>query len=392
MYLQPCASFGGAERQAATTIPRLAAHGFDVVPLVGPNTVICRWLDEQHVKGTLLSHGFPGGWPKARGLERLELPGRYLRCRDRIAEQVESLLASGSIDLVYAAMPFSWVAATAPARRAGVPIVWRSGGTLISPLEKVALWSWAQMNRPDLLVCCGQAVKDVFGPLIPGPAEVVRNGVDLKMFQAHRFDTRHIRPSWAPLVVGFAARLVPQKRPQDFLAMALRLARRHPEVAFLVAGDGSRRQQYEQMARDLGIEQSVRFLGFVSDMRAFYAACDVVVLPSQSEGCPNVVLEAMASERALVVADTPATTEVLTHGREGLVYPCGDIQAFTDAVLHLVELPKMRLEFARAARERVLREFDADAAVTRLARVLRSVAERRGVPVPVPGRLVAVTR
>jgi glycogen(starch) synthase len=166
--------------------------------------------------------------------------------------------------------------------------------------------------------------------------------------------------------------------------MAARLARRHPEVAYIIAGDGSRRQHYEQMARELGIERSVRFLGFVGDMRAFYAACDVVVLPSQSEGCPNVVLEAMASERPLVVSDTPATAEVLTHGREGLMHPVGDIPSFMDAVLHMVELPKMRSSLARAARARVLREFDADQAVARLARVLRGAAERAAMPARMP--------
>lgn len=375
LYLQPCEAFGGAERQASTAIPRLAQWGIDVVPLVGPNPTLCRWLDAQQVRGTILSPDFPGAWPKVRGLRRLALPWRYRRCLRRVAEQVEALVIDGGIDLVFAAMPFSWLAATEAARRVDVPIVWRAGGTMIGPAERALLWSWARLHPPDLLVCCGEAVRDTFGSLIPGPNEVVRNGVDLKLFR--RTGARPHRPVGARLVVGFAARLVPQKRPDDFVAMAARVARRHPEVTFLVAGDGSRRARYQQMAHDFNLDGAIRFLGYVEDMRAFYASCDVVVLPSQSEGCPNVVLEAMAMQRPLVVSNTPATNEVVTNGREALIYPVGDIEAFTEAVTSLVESPGLRATVALAARERAIRDFDADASVTRLAQVLRQAATMR---------------
>lgn len=378
LYLQPCSSFGGAERQASTAIPRLGAFGIDAVPLVGPNALICRWLEEQAVKGTILSRDFPGAWPAARGLGRLALPARYLRCQRQVAEQVEALLREGAFDLTFAAMPFSWVAATAASRRLGVPIVWRAGGTAVSATASVALRLWARLHPPDLLVCCGQAVRDVVGPLVPAPAVVVRSGVDLDMFRPGRGSPRALRPSWAAFVVGFAARLVPQKRPQDFIAMAARVTRRHPEVAFLIAGDGSRRADYERKARSAGFDRQMRFLGFVGDMTSFYAACDVVVLPSQSEGCPNVVLEAMAMQRALVVSHTPATAEVVSHGREALVYPVGDVDAFVASVTRLIESHDLRARLAAAARDRVRRDFEARGAAARLARVLRDAVARWG--------------
>jgi glycosyltransferase involved in cell wall biosynthesis len=377
LYLQPCASFGGAERQCATMIPRLGELGFDVLPLVGPNGLIARWLDEQGVTGTLLTLDFPGAWPPARGVARLRLPARYARCRRRIAERVDDIVRSAAIDLVFAAMPFSWAAATAVCRRAGVPIVWRAGGTVIRPLESAALAAWSRVSPPDLLLCCSQAVHDVFAPLVAAPAAVVRNGVDLAMFAPDEARAPALRPRGAPLVVGFAARLAPPKRPQDFVAMAARVARTHPEATFLVAGEGSRRARYEEMARAAGLGDRLRFLGFVGDMASFYAACDIVTLPSQSEGCPNVVLEAMAMRRPIVAADTPATAEVLRHDRDGLLYPVGDVRAFTAAVERLADRPALRDHLAAAARARVVREFDARTRAVNLAAVLRAVVSRR---------------
>ncbi len=77
-------------------------------------------------------------------------------------------------------------------------------------------------------------------------------------------------------------------------------------------------------------------------MRSFYAACDIVVLPSRSEGCPNVVLESMAMRRALVVSNAAGTREVVAHEREALVFPIGDIASLSDAVRRLIEQPELR--------------------------------------------------
>ena len=99
-YVQGCESLGGAERQASLAIARLPPWGIDVVPLVGPNPLVCRWLDEQDVRGTILSRDFPPGWPHAQGVERLALPGRYLSAARKVGDQIESIISEGAIDLV----------------------------------------------------------------------------------------------------------------------------------------------------------------------------------------------------------------------------------------------------------------------------------------------------
>jgi glycosyltransferase involved in cell wall biosynthesis len=390
LYLQPCASFGGAERQASIVIPLLREWGVEVVPLVGPAQTIVRWLEEQGVDEIVHSQVFPGGWPRSGPLGRALLPARYLASVRAVAAEVDQLIQERAIDLVYAAMPFSWIAATQPARRHGKPVVWRAGGTMIHPLERPLLRAWAALHPPDLLLCCSQAVHDTFAPLVAAPAEVVENGVELQRFRPGRGDPARFRPPEARLVVGYAARMAPEKRPEDFVELAARVAPRHPGVVFLVAGEGSRRSYCEALARSRGVEQVVHFLGYVEDVRSFYAACDVLTLPSRSEGLPNMVLESMSMQKALVVTDRVARTGVLRHEQEGLVYVAGDVAAFTEQVERLIESETLRLALARRAHERVRREFDVIRSARRIARMLHALHawSGRGAAVAGSGRLV----
>jgi glycosyltransferase involved in cell wall biosynthesis len=382
LYLQPCSSFGGAERQASLNVPGLAKAGFDVLPLVGPSTTIVRWLNDSGVTDLVHTRAFPGDGAPLRGWARAQLPFIYLRCLNQIARQIEELVRSRQVDAIFAAMPFSWIAATPVARRLGIPVIWRAGGTEIRPFEQAMLAAWAAFHPPDLLVCCGQAVHDHFAHLVPAPAAVVNNGVDTETFRPGAGDRQRYRPDGAKLVIGFAARLCPQKRPEDFLRMAAEIAPYHPDVTFLIAGDGSRLPEYQAFAERSPAAGQVRFLGYVDDIRSFYAACDIFVLPSRSEGCPNVVLESMAMRRALVVSNAAGTREVVAHEREALVYPIGDVAALSDAVRKLIEQPELRRELEARAYQRVETAFSTRASARELADLLHIVVDRARQPQP----------
>jgi glycosyltransferase involved in cell wall biosynthesis len=371
LYLQPSSTFGGAERQASIAVPLLSKLGFDVTTMVGPSTSGLDWLREYGVDDLVHTPDFPGGWRKPRGLGRLALPGRYLRCIRRVAADVHHVAMQRGADIIFAAMAFSWVAATPVARQLGIPIVWRAGGTEGGALERLALRAWAALNPPDLLICCGEDVRRMFAPLIPAPAVVVPNGVDTGRFHPSAGTSIWYRPPRAKVVIGFGARLAPQKRPEDVIRAAAVLASDYPDAAFVIAGEGSRRPEYEALARTLGVEHAVRFVGYVPDMRSFYASVDIVVLPSRSEGCPNVVLESMAMRRALVVSDSAGSREVVTDGINGLMFPVGDVGALTNALRRLLDDPALRATLARRGYERAVRSFDAQASATRLAGVLR---------------------
>jgi glycosyltransferase involved in cell wall biosynthesis len=377
LYIQPCSSFGGAERQASLNIPLLSRLGFEVVPMVGPADTIVTWLHDSGVEDLIHAREFPGGWPKPQGADRLELPLLYARSWYRARRHIAEVVKTREIDLIFAAMAFSWVVATPIGKRMGVPVVWRAGGTEITATQRGLLRAWSTVNSPDLLVCCGQAVQRAFAPLVRAPSLVVANGVDTGDFRPGAGDASRYRPAGAGIVIGFAGRLVPQKRPEDIIRVAAKIAARHPDVVFLIAGDGSRRAQYQELARTLDVERQVQFLGYVADMRSFYAACDIFALPSRSEGIPNVVLESMAMRRAVLVSDAPGTREVVRDGRDGLVFPVGDLDAFAAAATRLIEQPALRRALVAHAYQRVTTAFSVDASARRLAGVLKATLDLR---------------
>jgi glycosyltransferase involved in cell wall biosynthesis len=370
LYLQPSELFGGAERQIAAVLPQLQLHGVAVTALVGPGHTIVDWLAQSGVKDIIHSSSFPRDMSDARGVGQLTRAQEFVSQAGVVERQVEALIEDRRIDAVVAGMAFSWVSATRAARRTGVPVLWRVGGMELSSVERLLLPLWARRNPPDALICNGEGVRDMFSPLVPAPAFLVRNGVDTTLF---RPAAGARRPPDAPAVVGFAGRLVPQKRPEDFLAMAARIGGRHPEVRFVIAGEGSRRPEYERLAVERGIAGRVRFLGMVEDMTAFYAACDLLVLPSRSEGCPNTVLEAMAMRLPVVASDTTATREVVTHLRDGFLFPVGDLDRLCDTVEAALSAPDLRAAVAARALRRAQGPLSASTSAATLAEVIERV-------------------
>jgi glycosyltransferase involved in cell wall biosynthesis len=367
LYIQPSAFFGGAERQAATLLPRLVARGLNVTALVGPGPTVGGWLRAAGVRDVHESASFPPDWADARGLERLGRMRAFGLAAGHLGREVAELLRARQIDVVVAAMPFSWVAATPVCRAAGIPILWRAGGTELTWPQRLLLQLWARRHPPDLLVCNSEAVRRMFAPLIPAPTAIVRNGVDTELFRPGVGNRRRFRPLGAEAVIGFAGRLVPQKRPGDFLALAHAIASRHPQVCFLIAGEGSRRPAIEAEARRFGLGDRIHFLGLVQEMRDFYAACDLLVLPSRSEGCPNTVLEAMAMKVAVVASNTEATAEIIQPLRDGLLFPVGRIDRLVEAVDSLLGNPALRARLVDSAWRKVQGPLGAAASARALA-------------------------
>lgn len=371
LYLQPAPLFGGAERQAAEQASFLPSFGLDVTLVGGPGEAIATWMRAAHHATFVHSPNFPD-WPAQRGLRALTVPFRYIARGLRARAEFARLAEERHFDLIVASLPFAWIVGTLVAHSARIPILWRAGGSRVTWLERALLWTLTRFLRPDLLICNGEAVRRLFAPLIPAPVRVLPNGVDPAVFGPAAGDAERYRPAETSVVVGFAGRLAPSKHPEQLLELARELRQEYENVRLLVAGEGSERAEVEREALATGID-NLTFLGFVDDMPSFYAACDIIVLPSDSEGFSNVLLEAMRSEKAVVATDIAPVQELVTDGENGLLYPQGDVPQLLDAVRQLVESPELRRRLGTAAAARV-RRFTSWQAALELARILGEVA------------------
>jgi len=158
--------------------------------------------------------------------------------------------------------------------------------------------------------------------------------------------------------IGIVGRLSQEKRHDLFLEMAAALASSDPDVVFLVVGEGPLRADLQHLADRLKLGNRMVFLGHRSDMQRIYATLNLLVLCSDTEGMPNVVLEAFAYERPVVATRVGGVPEVVTDGENGLIVPPGQRAALTAAVRALVSDPELAARLGRQGRKTVEERFD----------------------------------
>ena len=150
------------------------------------------------------------------------------------------------------------------------------------------------------------------------------------------------------------ARLVPQKGLDVLIEALPRLSGAAAAWPVTLVGDGPERDRLQAQAKDLGVSDQLRCLGFRSDPERFLAEAAVFVLPSRFEGMPNALLEAMAAGLAVIVTDaSPGPLEVVEPGVSGLVVPSDDPVALAAAMESLASDPDRCRRMGDAARARI---------------------------------------
>jgi glycogen synthase len=226
-------------------------------------------------------------------------------------------------------------------------------------------------RRADAVIVLTQRLADllVAGGLDPNRVHVIPSGVDLRRF-AHRL------PDPAPDLprprVLFVGRLAAQKGVATLLD-AVPLLR--GEATVVVVGDGPRRRALERQAGRLGPDR-VSFRGFVvhTEVPAWLAAADVLVLPSIYEELGSVLLEAMAAGLPVVASAVGGIPDAL--GDAGRLVPPRDPAALAAAVNEVLDDPALAAQLGDAARRRAT-AFSWDALAGRVLDVYREVVERR---------------
>jgi glycosyltransferase involved in cell wall biosynthesis len=154
---------------------------------------------------------------------------------------------------------------------------------------------------------------------------------------------------------GIAGRFHPQKDPRTLIDAAAKIAHKHPQVRFLMAGEGNTRNNPELMSMisEAGLPpDNVQLLGSVAEMAGFYQSIDALVLSSRTEGFPNVVAEAMSHGKPVVTTDVGDAAIIV--GDTGLVVPPKDPGALNTAMEQLIALsPQEYRDLAERALARV---------------------------------------
>jgi len=155
------------------------------------------------------------------------------------------------------------------------------------------------------------------------------------------------------------ARLLPEKGHRHFLEALAALRGAQPRISGLIVGQGVMRAELEARSRELGLLDSVRFLGERTDVPEILQATDILVLPSTlREGLSISLLEAMAARRPVVASDVGGNRETIGDSGAGLVVPPADSRSLTEALEALLADPEKARRMGEAGRAKVERDFD----------------------------------
>lgn len=213
----------------------------------------------------------------------------------------------------------------------------------------------------------------------------IPNGVDTERFRPSSALREVLREGldqeghFVWLAVG---RLDFQKDYPNLLRAFAMVREERPEAVLLIAGDGPLRPAIEELACDLGLEETVRFLGIRHDIPELMNAADAYVMSSSWEGMPMVLLEASAMKLPIVATDVGGNREVVQDGVTGFLVPPKDSAALAQAMLRLMALPEEeRRRMGESARQHIEANFSLDRVVDQWEALYKELLARKGIQV-----------
>ncbi|MDW8244489.1 MAG: glycosyltransferase [Thermogemmata sp.] len=260
------------------------------------------------------------------------------------------------------------------ARRLGIPAVAVARGWTWESW-RVRLYEWLDRRHlacMDHVVCVSHSQAERVRRWCGVPAHrisVIYNSARPEAFatvdrQTARERLMQLVPAhsrWSHLVVG-AGRLSPEKGFSVLIEAAARLQRSGANsIGWLIFGEGRLRSVLEAQIDRYGLRDCVFLPGFRHDLDQLLPGADLVVVPSYTEGMPNVALEASAAGVAVVATAVGGTPEVVIDGQTGYLVPAGDVLALASRIRELLDNPALRSRLGSMGRLRMDQQFSFNA-------------------------------
>jgi glycosyltransferase involved in cell wall biosynthesis len=247
------------------------------------------------------------------------------------------------------------------------------------------------VNEPTLYICVSAAIRRVLENYgVPSDRlRVVRSCVDVARVDAHAHEDRHrLReelgiPADARLI-GVVGAFVPHKGHRHLIDAMPRILAACPDARLVLFGDGPLEKQLRRACWEHGIEATVTFAGFRSDVARFLHCLDLFAHPSTEEGLGTTILDAMAARLPVVASRAGGIPESVEHGVNGWLVPPAAPTELAGPIISLLGDPRRRAEFGAAGRTRVETEFSVaalcDNTVSAYKDAMRSRAPARDSP------------
>jgi glycosyltransferase involved in cell wall biosynthesis len=264
----------------------------------------------------------------------------------------------------------------------GVPWVAFSHG-YTSENRRISLYNrldaWV-LRRADAVVAVSRAMADQLaaGGVPVNRIHVIHNAIDPAEYSVGGNGSPW-RQRWGisadEVVLGIIGRLSPEKGQQIFLKAFQGVVARAPNRRAVLVGDGPEKERLVQLVRRLGLANHVLFTGHDSHIEELYPALDLVVIPSLSEGLPNVLLEGLLYGKPVVAAEVGGIPEILKPAGAGWLVPPGNVRALEHAMLEALQDAERRTSSGSAGSEYVRRHCSPQRRAESVSRLYRRILE-----------------
>lgn len=313
----------------------------------------------------------------------------------RVVPQLVRLFRDRQVDLLHLHLPYTGILGRVASRLAPVRAVVYTEHNLWERYH----WLTSAANRltfgyNDAVIAVSDEVKHsiqsryTFGGKQDGTTAgkpklcTILNGVDTDQLLADSQDRDSVKPEFGipdhHQLVVHVANFTPKKRHEDLVRAARLVIDQEPQVSFLLVGQGPLEPEIRAQIKQLNLTDNVILAGFRTDAPRLIGAADVFVLPSQFEGLPIAMLEAMALGRPVIASRVGGVPEVIQDGVDGLLIDplCPDQLA--DRILAVINCKDLRVKLANNAVLKVREHFGVKRMVSSTEALYRSVLTAKG--------------
>jgi glycosyltransferase involved in cell wall biosynthesis len=179
-------------------------------------------------------------------------------------------------------------------------------------------------------------------------------------------------------VIGTIGRLTFQKGQKYLIEAVSKIKEKFPRIMLLIVGDGLIKDELQNYAKILGINEHVIFTGSRRDVPALLAAMDIFVFPSLWEGLPNALIEAMAAGKAIIATDIPPVREIFNTEKIGILIPARDSNAIASSIELLLYDKTLAETFGKSAQERAFSHFNINTTVDKYTTLFENIIRSKG--------------
>ena len=299
-----------------------------------------------------------------------------------MVREIVTLVKKNKFDILHTHEPKSDICGFLAAKICRIPVMATMHGWIANGLKQKFFTKIDKMVARyfDRVIVVNNAMRDILikEGVSPDIITVLHNCIVTEDYYRDGitgYISQSIGKELPPPVIGTLGRLSPEKGHVDFVEAAAIVLAQGFDARFVIVGDGPEKTRIEQMISEKGLEKYVMLAGYLRDPRRVLQDFDLLVLPSYTEGLPNVILEALMMEVPVLSTDVGGVPDIIRDGVYGILIPPGDPLTMARAIMDFLDHPGKHNKMARNGKRTVEDCFDFKVRTQKLQKIYSGVKE-----------------